>query len=75
MTAIYRAFICQPSTLQPLHKLNGVYCIAVDNGGTTIQLFFTEGSIHSIEAPRNSISKINLSAKGERNEINNPSNN
>jgi len=55
---IYRAWINQPSTLQPLHHLHGKYCIAVDKGKSykTVTLYFTEGEIYSILAPRSSVS-------------------
>ena len=59
---IYRAWINQPSGQQPLHHLHGVTCIAVDNDEPTVQLFFTQGPMHSMVAPRECIDQIKLSA-------------
>lgn len=59
---IYRAWINQPSTQQPLHHLHGVTCIAVDDGESTVQLFFTQGDVHSMVASREYVSQIKLSA-------------
>jgi hypothetical protein len=61
---IYRAFINQPSTLQPLHTLNGVRCLVQDNGGNTIKVFFTSGPVHSMQIPRNCVSRLRISAAG-----------
>jgi hypothetical protein len=58
---IYRAWINQPSTSQPLHKFNGKNCIVQDTGEKSVRLFFTEGAIHSMQAPRQCISEIKLS--------------
>ncbi len=69
---LYRAFINQPSTLQPLHSLHGRTAIAQDLGGDSVQLHFTEGAVESMEAPRLSISRQFLceahrqSAEGRR---------
>ena len=57
-TEIYRAWINQPSTAQPLHRMNGRYCIAVDDGGPDMTLYFTEGDTHSITALRQCVSKV-----------------
>ena len=58
---IYRAFINQPSTLQPLHKLDGVRCIVVDDPDKDrVILHFTEGDVHSMLADRLCISQIFL---------------
>lgn len=47
---ICRAWINQPSKLQPLHRLHGTRCIAVYNRPGNVQLWFTEGEIHSMDA-------------------------
>lgn len=63
MLKIYRAWINQPSTLQPLHLLHGEYCIAVDDSDFGhVTLYFTEGNTHSCVAPRGCISKVHLSS-------------
>ena len=60
---IYRAWINQPSTQQPLHKLHGRRCIVHDNiEDTYVTLYFTTGKVHSMIADRLSISEIYLSA-------------
>jgi hypothetical protein len=59
---IYRAWINQPSTLQPLHALHGVTCIVHDRGDPSVTLYFTEGAVHSMEAFRTCISRVYLSA-------------
>ena len=59
---IYRAWINQPSTLQPLHHMHGVKCIVEDNGGNTVTLYFTEGDVHSMEAFKICVSRVYLSA-------------
>jgi len=59
---IYRALINQPSTLQPLHRLSGRYCIAVDTGERSLTIYFTEGDTHSMTVLREWISKIPLSS-------------
>lgn len=59
--SIYRAFINQPSTLQPLHDRHGQRCIVYDIGGEFVVLYFTEGVVHSMEASRQCVSRIHLS--------------
>jgi hypothetical protein len=59
---IYRAWINQPSTAQPLHRLHGVTCIAVDNGEPSLTLYFTEGGTHSTTALRECITRVKLSS-------------
>ena len=59
---IYRAWINQPSTLQPLHHLHGKHCIVHDTGDISVTLYFTEGDLHSTTALRQCISKIKLSS-------------
>jgi len=63
----YRAWINQPSTLQPLHFLHGKNCIVQDIGDDTVILFFTEGAIHSMQAPRQCILRVHLSSKADKN--------
>jgi hypothetical protein len=58
---IYRAWINQPSTLQPLHHLHGTVCIARDDGDDTLTLYFTTGDKHSMIAQRNCIARVYLS--------------
>lgn len=60
--AIYRAWINQPSTLQPLHSLHGKRCIVHDTGDQSVTLYFTDGEVHSMTAMRQCISRIYLSA-------------
>lgn len=59
---IYRAWINQPSTLQPHNNLHGVSCIVEDDGGQSVRLYFTTGAVHSMEALRNTVSRVYLSA-------------
>lgn len=61
---IYRAWINQPSTLQPLHALHGQCCIVEDHGDESVRLWFTQGTVHSMEALRNCVSEIKLSDAG-----------
>lgn len=58
---IYRAWINQPSTLDPCHKHHGKYCIVNDTGDTSVDVYFTEGVLHSMRVPRLSVSRVNLS--------------
>ena len=58
---IYRAWINQPSTLQPLHHLHGKFCIAHDTGDQSVTLYFAEGNVHSMTALRKCISRVYLS--------------
>ena len=67
---IYRAWINQPSTLQPtlqpLHHMHGKRCIAVEdrpgNVRLYVRLYFTEGPVHSMDAKPLWISKVKLSS-------------
>ena len=59
---IYRAWINQPSTLQPLHDRHGQRCIVNDTGDQSVTLYFTDGDVHSMTALRQCISRIHLSA-------------
>jgi hypothetical protein len=60
----YRAFINQPSTLQPLHALHGARCIVQDNGEKTLRVFFTTGPVQSMQIPRICVSRLRISAAG-----------
>ena len=55
---IYRAMINQPSSLQDLHSLNGKVVIVEDLGEKTVTIYFTEGVVHSMVAPRICITRI-----------------
>ncbi len=55
---IYRAWINQPSTLQPLHALHGRVCIAVHDRPGNVRLYFTEGETLSMDADPLCISKV-----------------
>jgi hypothetical protein len=55
----YRAWINQPSTLQPDHALHGKRGIVVnDTGEDYVTIWFTEGPVHSMRIARLSISKF-----------------
>lgn len=56
----YRAWVNQPSKLQPLHGFHGKKCIVNDYGDTVVTVWFTEGEIHSMVVPRNCVSKLSL---------------
>lgn len=58
----YRAWVNQPSNLQPLHDFHGKNCIVNDSGDVTVTIWFTHGPVHSIVVPRNCVSRIHLSA-------------
>lgn len=60
--SIYRAWVNQPSTQQPLHHLNGKYCIVHDEGSQSVTLYFTEGDLHSTTAFRQCVSRVHLSS-------------
>lgn len=59
---IYRAWINQPSTLQPLHDMHGQRCIVADYGDDCIDIYFTDGDTHSMRVHRLCVSQIHLSA-------------
>jgi hypothetical protein len=59
---LYRAWVNQPSTLQPLHGRHGQRCIVADTGERSVTLLFTEGDTHSMQALRECISRVYLSA-------------
>jgi len=52
-----RMWINQPSTLQPLHKLDGVLVLAQDDGRATLRAYPTSGDVISLEVPRLALSK------------------
>jgi hypothetical protein len=61
MAETYRAWINQPSSLQPDHKDNGKRCIVVnDNGERFVYIYFTEGPIHSRKIDRRSLSRCKI---------------
>jgi hypothetical protein len=59
---IYRAWINQPSTLQPHHDLHGQRCIVHDTGDQYPTIYFTDGPVHSMQMNRLCFSRINLSS-------------
>ena len=66
MNKVYRAVINQPSTLQPHHRLHGIYCTIVDKGEVNITAYFTEGVVHSMILSRNSVDRVYLSDAEEK---------
>lgn len=63
MKRAYRAWINQPSTLQPGHHLNGRVGIIVDDDGQdSLTMFFTDGDLVSTTVLRQWVSKIKLSS-------------
>lgn len=58
----YRAWIDQPSTLQPLHHMHGKVCIAYDDGDNYSTVYFTEGDTHSMIVPRSALVRVKLSS-------------
>lgn len=57
MRVPYRAWINQPSTQQPLHKLHGKNVIVTAIDGDTAEVFFTEGGTISSRIPKLVLSK------------------
>lgn len=53
---VYRAWINQSSTLQPLHKYYGKKGIAIEENGI-ITLHFSEGTLLSMVVPKICLSK------------------
>jgi hypothetical protein len=47
----YRAWINQPSTLQPYHHLHGKRCIVTHRMDLTATVYFTEGELISTTIP------------------------
>ena len=64
MLKIYRAIINNPSTLQPLHEIHGKTCIAIDNGDKWIDIYFTDGPMHSMRAPKLHVTEVKTSSAG-----------
>lgn len=58
----YRAWINQPSTLQPLHYMHGVACIAHDEDEGFSTAYFVEGTVHSMRVPRSALTRVKLSS-------------
>ena len=60
MINVWRARIDQPSTLQPLHHLDGRVCIVVDTHPRrpVVTIYFTDGPVRSMECPRLCLSLI-----------------
>ena len=48
----FRAWINQPSTLQPLHHLHGTNVLAVHEYGSTFRIYFLSGDCISQQADR-----------------------
>lgn len=60
MRKVYRAWINQPSISHPLHQFHGKFCIVIDLGKPTVQIWFSEGSTHSMEVSKLCISEEKL---------------
>jgi len=45
-----RMWINQPSTIQPLHHLNGTNVLAVSEGAETMRIYFLAGDVISMQA-------------------------
>lgn len=56
-TEIKRAWINQPSTLQPLHKLNGVNVLAIPEDDKCSRIYFLSGDVISARVPSLVLSK------------------
>lgn len=56
MSEIFRAWINQPSTLQPLHNLHGVKVLACEDTPKTYRVYFLSGPIHSQQVLKNELS-------------------
>ena len=57
----YRVRIDQPSKLQPAYSLHGKIGIAIpmlDNSDKYVTVYFTEGSLVSIQLPANTMVRI-----------------
>ncbi|MDD4865177.1 MAG: hypothetical protein PHE38_14360 [Alishewanella agri] len=64
MSNIRRAWINQPSKLQPLNHLNGVSVLVVDTGEEVVDGYFLEGDVISMRIPRNCLSIGHFKPKG-----------
>lgn len=60
-----RMWVNQPSTLQPLHHLNGTNVLAVHEHGDTWRIYFLSGDVSSQQAPRAALSRGWTTKKGE----------
>lgn len=59
----YRAWVNQPSTLQPGHHLHGRVGIIVDDDGRdSLTMFFTDGDTISTTVLRQWVSRVKLSS-------------
>ena len=61
----YRAWIDQPSTLQPHHEMHGVKCIAVDDDDTGegySTIYFVDGPLHSMTVQRSALVRVKPSS-------------
>lgn len=54
---VYRGWINQPSSLQPLHQRHGQRCIVVPDTNGMVTAWFTDGPDHSIRIDPACISK------------------
>ena len=66
---IYRGWIDQPSTLQPYHDQHGQRCIVMDDGNEIVDVYFTEGPIHSQRMHLNAISRLYISDAETRHRV------
>lgn len=57
MERLERAWINQPSTLQPLHNWNGKNVLRGKAFGGLVTVYFTDGDIISAMVPSNVLSK------------------
>lgn len=56
-TGVYRGWINQPSSLQPLHHLHGQRCIVVPDTNGMVTAWFTDGPTQSLRTDPSTISK------------------
>lgn len=54
----WRAWVNQPSTLQPRHHLHGKRCVVIDDGGIWVTVMFLEGDLISTEIERSALSEL-----------------
>lgn len=55
-TKLRRAWINQPSTLQPLHALHGTLVLAHPDTDAVNRVYFLEGDVLSMQVPNNALS-------------------
>lgn len=53
---VYRGWINQPSTLQPLHNLHGKRCIVVPDTNGMVTIWFADGPTRSMRVDPNCVS-------------------